>query len=141
MDIVKLAVDLFISNIGKSGTSNLSASTVSSALQGLLGGADGKLDIGDLVSRFSGSGLQSAVSSWLGDGANQALSAKQVVDILGNGPVSEFASKLGLSSDVASEGLATTIPQIIDKASSGGSLLGGDALGKALGGLSGMFGR
>ena len=141
MDIVKLATDLFISNIGKSGAGNLSASTVTSALQGLLGGADGKLDIGDLVSKFSGSGLQTAVGSWMGDGTNQTLSAKQVVNTLGDGPVAHFASKLGLSSDVASEGLAATIPQVIDKASSGGSLLGGEALGKALGGLGGMFGR
>lgn len=141
MDIVKLAADLFISNIGKNGADHLSASAVARALQGLLGDANGKLDINDLVSKFSGSGMQSAVSSWMGDGANQAISAKQIVNTLGDGPVAHFASKLGLSSDVASEGLAATIPQVIDKASSGGSLLGGDALGKALGGLGGMFGR
>lgn len=141
MDIVKLASDLFISNISKGGAKNISAATVTSALQSLLGGADGKFDVSDLISKFSGGGLQSAVSTWLGDGGNQALSAQQVVKVLGDGPVSEFASKLGLSSEAASQGLAATLPQVIDKASSGGSVLGGDALGKALGGLGGLFGR
>lgn len=141
MDLLKLAADLFIQKIGKGGAENLSASTVTAALQGLLGGADGKLNMSDLVSKFSSGGLQGAVSSWLGNGANQPISVEQLVAALGAGPIAQFAAKLGIDSDKASEGLAATLPQVIDAASSGGNLLGGESIGKALGGLGGLFGR
>lgn len=48
--------------------------------------------------------------------------------------ISDFATKLGLSQEEAAGGLADAIPQMVDKASSGGSLL------DSIGGLSGALG-
>lgn len=141
MDLLKMGAELFVRSVGQSGGANLSVASVLPALQGLLSGPDGKFDVAGLVSRFSGSGLQNLVGSWLGDSANQKLPVEDIMQVLGSGKVGEFAAKLGLSTPVAASGLADALPQMIDKASSGGNLLGGDALGKALGGLGGMFGR
>ena len=47
---------------------------------------------------------------------------------------SGFASKLGLSQEEAAGGLSDALPQMVDKASSGGSLL--DSIGGVSGALS-----
>jgi len=141
MDLLKLGAELFTRSVGQSGGANLSVATVLPALQSLLAGPDGNLDLAGLVSRFSSGGLQSLVGSWLGDGANQKLPVDDILKVLGGSNVADFAGKLGLSTPVAASGLADALPQMIDKASTGGNLLSGDALGKALGGLGGLFGR
>jgi uncharacterized protein YidB (DUF937 family) len=141
MDLLKLGAELFTRSVAQSGGANLSVATVLPALQSLLAGPDGKFDIAGLVSRFSSGGLQNLVGSWLGDGANQKLPVEDILKVLGGSNVGDFAAKLGLSAPVAASGLADALPQMIDKASAGGNLLSGDALGKALGSLGGLFGR
>jgi uncharacterized protein YidB (DUF937 family) len=114
--------------------SGLDIGTLGTALSGLLGGGQGGIDLGSLMSKFSSAGLGSLVNSWLGDGANQSISADQVMDMFGSSKISEFASTLGLSQEEAAGGLSDAIPQMVDKASSGGSLL------DSVGGLSGALG-
>jgi uncharacterized protein YidB (DUF937 family) len=131
--IIAIGAQAFMQKSG----SNADEGTVVSALTGLLGGSDG-LDIGDLISKFQGGGMADLVSSWLGDGSNQSIAPSQVVDMLGGDKVSAFASQLGMSPDQAAGGLADAIPQMIDKASSGGALL--DSLG-GIGGVMDMAGK
>lgn len=105
------------------------------ALSGLLGDGQGRLDIAGLVSRMTAQGdLGSIVQSWLGDGANAGISADRVMSILGENKVAEFAQKVGTDTRSAAEGLSGVIPQLIDKASSGGNLL------ESAGGLGGLMG-
>lgn len=54
--------------------------------------------------------------------------------MFGSDKISEFASKLGLSEDEAAGGLSEALPQLVDKTSSGGSLL------ESMGGLSDALG-
>ncbi|TKB08455.1 YidB family protein [Desulforhopalus sp. IMCC35007] len=54
--------------------------------------------------------------------------------VLGSDRIAEFASKLGLSTEEAAGGLSEALPQIMDKGSSGGSLL------DSLGGVEGVMG-
>jgi uncharacterized protein YidB (DUF937 family) len=94
-------------------------------LKELLGSSGGDLDIGGLVAKLAGAGSrQGAVTSWLGSGGTEAISADKIKDIFG-GKIGEFASKVGVSPDQASTGLAEVLPQPVDKFSEGGSLLGG----------------
>ncbi|MDX2452120.1 YidB family protein, partial [Desulfosarcina sp.] len=72
--------------------------------------------------------------SWLGDGNNESVSTDQITNMFGSDKISEFAGKLGLSEDEAAGGLSEALPQMVDKASSGGSLL------DSMGGLSGALG-
>jgi len=137
MDIIQIGAQLLQSKLG----SNLQTGDIASALSGLLGGDN--FDIGSLISKIQGnSGLASMAASWLGDGANSAMSGSQVMDIFGKDKVTEFASKLNIDEGTASNGLADMLPQLIDKASSGGSLLD-SAMGSmgGTGGLMGMAGK
>lgn len=137
MDILKIAADVFMKN---SDAGNLDTGTVMSALKGLLADNSGNIDLQSLVSKFGTSGLGALAASWLGDGNNESLSTQQVADVFGQDKLSSFASNLGMNTESATNGLASMIPQVLDKASSGGSLLSGDSLGKALGGLSSLGG-
>jgi len=137
MDLIQIGAQLLQSKLG----SNVETGDIVSALSGLLGGDN--FDIGSLISKIQGnSGLASMAASWLGDGDNTAMSGSQVMEIFGENKVSEFASKLNIDEGEASNGLADMLPQLIDKASSGGSILE-SALGSmgGAGGLMGMAGK
>ena len=126
MDLLQIGAQLIQSKLGE----NLDIDTVKNALSSLTGGEDGGLDIASLAQGFmANGGLQSQLSSWLGDGSNESISASQVVDMLGAEKVQGFASALGLGEADAAEGLSNVIPDLVDKASSGGSLL--DSIGGA----------
>ena len=130
MDIVKMGAQLLEQNLGL----NIDVDQISGALRGLLGGTqDGQVDLAGLAARMMQNGnLSDVIGSWLGDGANKGISADTIIDLLGKHNVSDFASKIGTETGRAAGGLADVIPQMVDKASSGGSLLesfgGTDAL-------------
>jgi len=130
MDLKNLATQLIMNKIGGTGD----ASTAESAVGELLGGTD-KFDLGALVGQFTGAGgdVASKAKSWLGDGANDAISPDQLKEALGTDKIDAFAAKLGVDRETASGGLADMLPQLIDKGSSGGSLL--DSAG-GVGGLA-----
>ena len=133
--LLRLGAEVFI-NSNKSGEagSGLNIGNLVPILSGLLGGGQGGIDLSSLISKFSSAGLGNVVNSWLGDGANESISANQISEMFGSDQISEFASKLGLSQEEAAGGLSDAIPQMVDKASSGGSLL------DSIGGLSGALG-
>ena len=133
--LLRLGAEVFI-NSNKSGEagSGLDIGKLMPVLSGLMEGGQGGIDLGSLVSKLSSAGLGNVVNSWLGDGANDSISANQISEMFGSNQISEFASKLGLSQEEAAGGLSDAIPQMVDKASSGGSLL------DSIGGLSGALG-
>ncbi len=130
MDLIELGAQLLSDKLGL----NVDSATIQSALTSLLGNGQGNIDLAGLTSQFAANGgLADAVSSWLGDGGNSAISADTIMSVLGNSQVSGFASQLGVDADSAAGGLADVIPQLIDQASSGGNLLesAGGLLGAA----------
>ena len=142
-DLIKMGASAFInSKLSGDNGSNLDSNLLGSALSGLLGGGnsnstEGGLDIGSILSNMTSSGdsnLGNIAKSWLGDGENESITAEQVKSMLGSDKISEFASQLGLSEEEATGGLADALPQVIDKASSGGSIL------DSIGGISGAIG-
>ncbi|MGY8868992.1 MAG: YidB family protein [Pseudomonadales bacterium] len=133
MDLLKIAADLFLNKLGTS-ADGVDSNQLTSALGSLLGGADGQIDLSDLISKVSNGGLASLAQSWLGDGANDGFSVDQVMSVLGQSQVSEFSSSLGLDEGTASNALSDMIPELIDQSSSAGGLL------EAVGGVSGLAG-
>ncbi len=131
MDILEIAGNIFSQKVGNEGNTG----DIGSALSGLLAGSDGNLDIMGLVSKFQSGDVASLVSSWLGDGENSPISGDQVKEVFGEEKIAEFASNSGLDINTAVSGLSGMVPELIDKASSGGSLL--DSVG-GLGGLADM---
>jgi uncharacterized protein YidB (DUF937 family) len=131
MDILQYGAQLLRDQFG--GT--LDMESIGGALQGLLGNGAGEIDLMGLAGKLSSSGeLGNILATWLGDGANAPISSDSLKDILGGDRIAEFAGQLGVDTDTAANGLAQVIPQMLDKASSGGSLL------EAAGGLGGLMG-
>lgn len=107
---------------------------VGSALNSLLGQGD-TMDLGSLVSGFKDKGMGDVAESWLGDGENAPVSAEQLKEVLGGEKIAQAASQLGTDEGSLLSGLQDALPQMVDKASNGGSLL--DSLG-GVGGLASM---
>jgi uncharacterized protein YidB (DUF937 family) len=131
MDIIEMGASLLSQKLGM----DIDPNAVASALNSLLSNAKGELDLAGLAGKMAASGdLGSIVGSWLGDGANAPISAESLASIFGSDKMGEFASQLGTDSATAASGLAEVLPQMMDKASSGGSLL------NMVGGADGLLG-
>jgi len=133
MDLMKLGAQLVMSKLG--GGTDTNSDSISSVLGNLLGGGDnGGGGMGNILSAMKEKGLGSVADSWLGDGDNEEISADQLRDVMGGDKVTEMASELGTDENSLLSGLKDALPQMVDKSSSGGSLLDN------LGGLSGALG-
>lgn len=131
MDILEMGASLLSEKLGI----NIDTATITSALSGLMADGSGKVDLAGLAGKMASSGeLSGIISSWLGDGANQAISADSIMSIFGSDKISTFANQIGVDAGTAAGGLADVIPQMIDKSSSGGSLL------EMAGGAEGLLG-
>jgi len=128
MDIKNIAMSLIAKKLGGN------SSQITGVMNSLIGQGD-NMDIGGLVSGLKAKGLGDVASSWLGDGENAEISADQLKDVLGGEKVAQAAAELGTDEGSLLSGLKDALPQVVDQASSGGSLL--DSLG-GLGGLGGM---
>ncbi|MFY8135377.1 MAG: YidB family protein [Aquimonas sp.] len=131
--VLRMGADIFQKQAGAP-AQGLPIEAIVQALMGLLGDGSGKLDLAGLVQKFSSGGLASLAQSWLGDGTNAPLGGAQLMQVLGSGAIGDFAKQLGIDTGVATQGLEAAIPAIVDKASSGGSLL------EAAGGVEGLMG-
>jgi len=130
MDILQQAAQLLASRLGL----DIDEQTLQSAIARVIGEGS-ELNLADLAAKMAGSGqFGNLVQSWLGDGDNAPISANAILEILGGEKVQEFASTIGTDTHTAAEGLSDVLPQLMDRASSGGSLL------DAVGGVGGLMG-
>ena len=128
MDIKSLAVGMLAKKLGGNNAA------MGNVLGSLIGGGN-SMDIGGLVSGLQSKGLGDVAESWLGDGANKAISADQLKDVLGADKVSAAAAELGTDEGSLLDSLKDAVPQMVDQSSKGGSLL--DSVG-GVGGLASM---
>jgi len=128
MDVMNLAKGLLAQKLG--GNSD----AIGGILNSLIGGGN-SADIGGLVNGLKEKGLGDVADSWLGDGDNAEISADQLKDVLGGEKVAAAAAELGTDEGSLLDSLKEAIPQMVDKSSSGGSLL--DKVG-GLGAVAGM---
>lgn len=101
--------------------------------------------VNGLADKFGQNGLGDVVASWIGKGNNAAISAEQIQSVIGSGPIADFAARLGVSPEQASQTLASLLPQVIDQLTPNGEAKGADDLvGNLLnnipGGLGGALG-
>ena len=128
MDIKNIASGLLAKKLG------VSNDMVGGIMDKLIGNGD-KMDVASLVGNLKEKGLGDVADSWLGDGANQEISTDQLKEALGGEQIAQAAAELGTDEGSLLGGLQAALPQLVDKASSGGSLL--DSIG-GIGGLAGM---
>lgn len=67
-----------------------------------------------LTQLFQSKGMGDIISSWIGTGQNESITADQISSVFGSEQIQQFAQKLGFSGEDISKGLASVLPQIID---------------------------
>ena len=93
-----------------------------------------------LIDSFKEKGMGDSIASWIGTGHNLPISAEQIHSVLGNEQVQAIAQKLGISTGEASNGLASMLPQLIDRLTPNGEVPEGGLLEQGLAMLKG-FGK
>jgi uncharacterized protein YidB (DUF937 family) len=73
-----------------------------------------------LVDQFEKQGMGGVVQSWIGPGANQAISADQLHQVLGSETVTNLAQKFGINPQDLLQKLTTVLPQAVDHMTPGG---------------------
>ena len=95
-------------------------------LGGLLaGGAAGSVisgGLGDLLKQLQQGGHGDTANSWVGSGANKAISPGDLANALGADQINQLASQSGLSKDDLLSGLSQYLPQVIDHLTPDGRL-------------------
>lgn len=139
MDLMKIGTQLVMSKLGGGGGNT---DAISSMLGGILSGGDKAGGMNGLLSGMKEKGLGSIADSWLGDGDNEEISADQMRDVIGGDKVSQMASEMGTDEGSLLDTLRDALPQMVDKGSSGGSILDNvGGLSGALGMAKGLFGK
>lgn len=94
-----------------------------------------------LVQQFQQGGLGDVISSWVGNGQNQPISADQIQSVLGSGTIQSIAAKVGISPDQVSSELTQVLPKLVDHLTPNGTTgETGGALGAAAGFLKNKLG-
>jgi len=75
-----------------------------------------------IISQFQANGLGPTVQSWVGTGANMAISSDQVQQALGSEQVQALAAKLGIPPEQLAAKLSEVLPQAIDHLTPGGAV-------------------
>jgi uncharacterized protein YidB (DUF937 family) len=129
MDLMQMGTQLLAGKLGNGANS----ASITSALGGLLSGSGGQSSLGGIVAAMQDKGLGAIAESWLGDGDNADISTDQVREVIGSDKIAAMAAELNTDEGSLLDGLKDALPQLVDKSSSGGSLLdsAGDLLGMA----------
>jgi uncharacterized protein YidB (DUF937 family) len=88
-----------------------------------------------LIKTFRDQGLGGVLSSWLGPGENQPISADQIKSVFGNERIAAIANRCGVSPDKASAEIAELLPVVVDRLSPHGTLPAGEDLKSQVGSL------
>jgi uncharacterized protein YidB (DUF937 family) len=75
-----------------------------------------------IVAQLEQQGLGGTVRSWVGTGANQAITPDQIHQAFGSDLIKELAAKVGLSPDVLAAKLSQVLPTAIDKLTPTGAI-------------------
>jgi uncharacterized protein YidB (DUF937 family) len=78
--------------------------------------------VSGLAQTFQNGGAGELFSSWVSTGENQALATSTLNQVLGSAQVQQFAQKLGVDPQQASDLIAKMLPQVIDKLTPNGTI-------------------
>jgi uncharacterized protein YidB (DUF937 family) len=73
-----------------------------------------------IVAQLEQQGLGSTVRSWVGTGANQAITPDQIHQAFGSDAVKQIAARLNMTPEDLAAKLSQVLPQAIDKLTPGG---------------------
>jgi uncharacterized protein YidB (DUF937 family) len=78
-----------------------------------------------IVAQLEQQGLGSTVRSWVGTGANQAITPDQIHQAFGSDAVKQIAARLNMTPEDLAAKLSQVLPQAIDKLTPGGAAVKG----------------
>ena len=81
----------------------------------VLGGSGAGGGLGGLLDAFTRAGAGEQARSWVSSGDNQAIGADVITQVFGQGGLAEIARRAGLSEADTSRGLATLMPEVVDR--------------------------
>lgn len=85
-----------------------------------------------LAQTFKDKGLGDTMSSWISTGKNLPVSPDQIRHVLGADKIQQISKNVGVSQEEASKGLASSLPEIIDKLTPDGKVPESDMLAQRL---------
>ncbi len=86
------------------------------------GWVQGNGGLNGVVEKFKSQGLQPVVQSWIGTGANLAITPEQVQNVLGKTGLTDLAAKAGISPEMAAQKLSALLPTLVDKLTPNGAV-------------------
>lgn len=92
-----------------------------------------------LAKLFTQKGEGDAMASWISTGKNLPISPDAIMKVLGSGRIQELAGSLGLSGADVQKGLASALPQLVDKLTPDGKLPSNNDASDMLGQLAKKF--
>lgn len=98
------------------------------AVLGLLNQSQNGGGLQNLIGSFQQAGLGEVIASWVGTGQNLPISAEQIQQALGSGQLNQLADASGLSQLDTAGGLATILPNLIDKMTPNGKVSDADSM-------------
>jgi uncharacterized protein YidB (DUF937 family) len=123
---------------GQSGANGAEGNNMMQMLTGLLSNPE-LGGISGLVGAFQKNGLGDVVASWISNNTNLPISAEQIQSVLGQAPLQDLASKMGLSTDAVASTLSEQLPGLVDQLTPNGELPSGDLMAQGLGMLKGFM--
>lgn len=116
------------------GLSGRGASTGAGGLGGLggLGALAGLGGLAGLLGQLSQHGYGQQVQSWVGTGENEPLPPEALSQVFDQQQLSEIASEAGVSEEDARLGLSELLPEVVDRFTPQGQLLGEDDLNSSI---------
>lgn len=109
-------VGSFLGNANAGGQQQNVLTAVTELVNNQPGGVQG------LIEQFETHGAGGVIQSWIGEGANQAVSPDMLQNVLGSGALGDLAGKLGVTPEQASTVLAQVLPHIIDHGTQNGEV-------------------
>jgi uncharacterized protein YidB (DUF937 family) len=90
--------------------------------------------LGGLLGQLQSSGLGAQAASWVGTGANMAVSGDQIDQAFGGAALGNVASQLGMSHGEASSAMAQILPELVNQLTPNGRVPddSGDLISRAL---------
>ena len=68
-----------------------------------------------MLAKFQQAGYGAQADSWVSTGQNMPISADALQQVLGHGQLAQIAQQLGMSRGEAAGGLASLLPQMVDR--------------------------
>lgn len=113
------AIGNVLNNLGGTEPAQGSGNPMLQMIMGLMQENGG---LGGLVNMLAQNGLGQQAASWVGSGNNEPVSADQLSQALGSGPLAALAGKFGIDPQELSGKLAQYLPEAVNQLTPGGKL-------------------